>query len=325
MFIEVVGQTLPLFLGMAAGFAASWGRPFRDAEPGITAFVFFVALPALLFTLTAESDLSVGVPWQFVVVIVLSLVVAMALLWPLVRWSSRRHRLSAMHVAMAGSFGNVAYLGIPVVLGVLGSTAGFTAVVGQLLHNLVFLVAYPVLAAVLSGAEGDGDPAVTRTLGATIRRATLRNPLLWSVAAGAIVNLLDIPLPGVVGDAASMFAAAAAPVALFAIGLTLRGALGALQRGTAPLVAVALASAGKILLLPAASALLVLFVVPGIDPVWGVALIVLAAMPTSASAYMLAGGAVADRQAVATITLATNALSMLSVPVVAAVALALLI
>ncbi len=323
MFIEVVDQTLPLFLGMAAGFAASWARPFRDAEPGITAFVFWVALPALLFTLTAESDLSVGVPWQFVVVIVLSLVVAMAVLWPLVRWSSRRHRLSAIHVAMAGSFGNVAYLGIPVVLGVLGSAAGLTAVVGQLIHNLVFLVVYPVLAAVLA-AVGERGAEESSPLRVTVRRATLRNPLLWSVAAGALVNLLDIRLPSIVTDATSMMAAAAAPVALFAIGLTLRGALSALQRGTAPLLAVALASAGKIVLVPVASMVLVLFVVPGLDPVWAVALIVLAAMPTSASAFMLAGAALADRQAVATITLTTNALSMLSIPVVAAAALALL-
>jgi malonate transporter and related proteins len=323
MFIEVVGQTLPLFIGMAAGFAASWARPFRDAEPAITAFVFSVALPALLFTLTLESDLSVGVPWQFAVIIVLSLLVGMAVLWPLVRWSSSRHALSAMHVAMAGSFGNVAYLGIPVVLGVLGSAAGFTAVVGQLIHNLVFLVAYPVLAAVLS-AVADRDRAGSPPLGATIRRATLRSPLLWSVAVGALVNLLGIRLPTVVTDATSMFAAAAAPAALFAIGLTLRGALGALQRGTAPLTAVALASVGKVVLLPAASALLVLLVLPGLDPVWGVALIVLAAMPTSASAFMLAGAAPADRQAVATITLVTNGVSMLSVPVIASAAIALL-
>ena len=322
MFIEVVGQTLPLFLGMAAGFAASWARPFRDAEPGISAFVFYVALPALLFTLTAEADLSVGVPWQFVVIIVLSVVIAMAVLWPLVRWGSRRHRLSALHVAMAGSFGNVAYLGIPVVLGVLGSVAGFTAVVGQLIHNLVFLVAYPVLAGVLSAVREQSGSA-SSGLGEAVRRATLRNPLLWSVAAGALVNLLGLPLPPIVADATSMFAAAAAPAALFAIGLTLRGAFSALQRGTAPLLAVAIASIGKIVLLPVVSALLVLFVVPGLEPLWGVALIVMAAMPTSASAFMLAGAALADRQAVATITLATNAVSMLSVPVIVAIALAL--
>ena len=99
--------------------------------------------------------------------------------------------------------------------------------------------------------------------------------------------------------------------------------LPALRRGAAPLRAVALASIGKIVLLPAASALLVLFVIPGLDPLWGVALIVMAAMPTSASAFMLAGAALPDRQAVATVTLATNAISMVSVPVIAAFALAL--
>lgn len=323
MFFDVVGQTLPLFIGMAAGFAATWARPFRDAEPGVTAFVFYIALPALLFTLAVESDLSVGVPGEFPAVIVLSLVLSMAVLWPLARWSARRHRLSAMHVAMAGSFGNAAYLGIPVVLGVLGSTAGFTAVIGQLVHNLVFLVVYPVLAVIIAAIVDRGD-APTPGLGSAVRRATLRNPLLWSVAAGAGVNLLGLRLPTVITDATSMFAAAAAPAALFAIGLTLRGALGALQRGAAPLGAVALATVGKIVLLPAASLLLVMLLAPGLDSTWAVALVVLAAMPTSASAFMLAGGAVADRQAVATITLATNAISMLSIPVIAAVALGLL-
>ncbi|WP_413316786.1 AEC family transporter [Agrococcus sp. 1P02AA] len=322
MFFEVVGQTLPLFFGMALGFAASWARPFRAAEPGITAFVFFVALPALLFTLTAESELASGVPWQFVVIIVLSLVIVMGLLGLALRLGMRRRPGSPMHLAMAGSFGNVAYLGIPVVLGVLGPTAGLIGVVGQLVHNLVFLVAYPVLASVLLARSRAGEEGAER-VGAAVRRATLRSPLLWSVAAGAAVNLLHIPLPGVVTEVTSMFAAAAAPAALFAIGLTLRGALGALRQGIAAIGPVVVAAAGKIVLLPVVTALLAVLVAPDLDGAWVVGLVVLAAMPTSASAFALVGTLV-DRQAVATVTLATNAVSMLSVPAIAAVAIALL-
>lgn len=323
MGLEVVRQTLPLFLGMSLGFAASWWRPFRAAEPGITAFVFFIALPALLFTLTIESDLTAGLPWQFAVTIALSLALSMAVLWPVLRWSLRGHPANALHVAMAGSFGNVAYLGIPVVLGVLGTSGGLPAIVGQLLHNLVFLVAYPVLASVLL-AVGDRSRRGAAPVGAAVRRATLQNPLLWSVTAGAAVTLLGIPLPSVVTDATSMFAAAAAPAALFAVGLTLRGALGAIKDGAAPIGPVVVATISKVVVLPALSGLLLLLLAPGIDPVWAIALVILAAMPTSASAFVLAGGPLADRQAVATVTLASNGIALVSVPVVAAVCLALL-
>ncbi|WP_143143602.1 AEC family transporter [Agrococcus sp. Marseille-P2731] len=322
MFIEVVGQTLPLFFGMALGFAASWARPFRTAEPGITAFVFYVALPALLFTLTAESELAEGVPWQFVVTIVLSLGIVMGLLGAALRLSMRRRPGSPMHLAMAGSFGNVAYLGIPVVLGVLGPTAGLIAVVGQLVHNLVFLVAYPVMASVLLARARAGEGG-SEGIGAAIRRSTLQSPLLWSVAAGAAVNLLGIRLPALVTEVTGTFAAAAAPAALFAIGLTLRGALGALRQGVAAIGPVAIAAVGKIVLLPLVTALLAIALAPGLDSVWVVGLVILAAMPTSASAFALVGTLV-DRQSVATVTLATNAISMLSVPAIAALCMALL-
>src|SRR5699024_5720345 len=63
-----------------------------------------------------------------------------------------RHALAIDHTPQAGStalasasYGNVGYFGIPMTIALLGTQAAVPAAIIHLLHNLVFLVGYPVL------------------------------------------------------------------------------------------------------------------------------------------------------------------------------------
>ena len=61
-----------------------------------------------------------------------------------------------------------------------------------------------------------GSAAVVRAL-----RGALSNPLPWSIAAGALVSVTGLPLPGAVSTVVKMLAESASPVALFTIGAVL--------------------------------------------------------------------------------------------------------
>lgn len=71
MFVEVFLKVLPLFLRILVGYLASyWPRFQENTEPAISAFVFYIALPALLFVVAAEADLTQGIPAAFPVLAV---------------------------------------------------------------------------------------------------------------------------------------------------------------------------------------------------------------------------------------------------------------
>lgn len=317
MLIEVFLKVLPLFLGILAGYVASYWRRFsEEAEPPISAFVFYIALPALLFVLTSGADLEDGIPTAFPLLILGVTVAFSAVAFIALLILSRGDQSGSFAAMMAGNYGNVAYLGIPVVLGLLGPAGGLPAVVGQLVHNLIFVLGYPVAHELLFGTHATG-PKRWRSLAATIWKSLVGSPLIWAVALGFVVSVTKVHIFGPIMDFANMLAGAAAPAALFAIGLTLRGAARMLRGGHVRLAPVFSAAIGKLILLPAVTAAGVWLIAPDMARPWLVVLVVVAGMPTSATAFVLAQNNGGNGRTVAAIILVTNFLGILTLPVVA--------
>lgn len=66
MFLDVFYGVLPLFFVMLIGYAASYAPKFPPGvEPALNVFVFYVALPALLYKVVARADISDGIPGSF--------------------------------------------------------------------------------------------------------------------------------------------------------------------------------------------------------------------------------------------------------------------
>jgi malonate transporter and related proteins len=316
MLTEVFVNVLPLFMGILVGYLASyWSRFKENAEPPLSAFVFYVALPALLFVVTAEAGLDEGIPASVPGLVVASTLAFALLIFVPLRFSSERNLDTSVAASMSASYGNVAYLGIPVALGLLGPEGGLPAVVVQLIHNLIFVVGYPVLHELLFSKRAPG-PGRWKAVGATIVRALFTSPLVWAIALGFVVGMTKTPVPGPIMSFADMLAGAAAPGALFAIGLTLRGAVRVLRGGKLRIAPVWIAAAGKLLVLPAITALAALLVAPDLARPWLVVLVLMAGMPTSATAFVLAQTNGGDGRTVAAIILVTNAFALLTLPLV---------
>ncbi len=117
-------------------------------------------------------------------------------------------------LVLSAAFGNVTYLGLPVITEMLGPRFGYVAVLYDLLATTPVLLTLGVF---LAARSGSGRSV---SLGASVRRV-LRLPPLWGVLAGIAVNAAGIPVPAMVLDAASVMGRAVIPIMIFTVGLAL--------------------------------------------------------------------------------------------------------
>jgi malonate transporter and related proteins len=173
---------------------------------------FFVATPALVFETLARSDPAAILTPALAVFVVSTVVVAAAYL--VVARILRRPAPDATIGALAASYVNSANVGLPVAAYVLGDVA---FIIPVMLFQL--LVAAPVGLAVLDATTMAGRP--------TLAQAALlpfRNPILIVSAAGLAVAVSGWRPPDAALAPFELVGAAAVPLALLALGLTLPGA-----------------------------------------------------------------------------------------------------
>jgi len=122
-------------------------------------------------------------------------------------------RPAAGVLVLATTFGNVMYLGLPVITETVGERFGYVAILYDLLATTPILLTAGMLAA---ARFGGGEASLRASL-----RRVLRLPPLWGVAAGIAVQLAGLPTPAVVLDAARLMGRAVIPVMIFTVGLAL--------------------------------------------------------------------------------------------------------
>ncbi|MGP9488199.1 AEC family transporter [Glutamicibacter sp. AOP5-A2-7] len=328
MFLDVLFGVLPLFFVMLIGYAVSYSPKFPPSvEPALNVFVFYVALPALLYKVVARADVSRGVPFDFLWVSIVSTLAFALICWVLFRYVLRVERGRSLAGMLSTSFGNVSYLGIPVVLGVLGSQAGLAAGMGQLVHNVIFMVGFPILAQLMMPAgPGNRHKPSGRRIALTVRNALLYSPVTWAMVFGGAVVMWGIPIPKPLDDTVDLIAAAAAPGALFVIGLSLRrtvqrtldrraGTAHTKVRGAKRTMLVMVV--GKLAALPLLTVSMLWIFAPDLESMWFNTAVLMAAMPTSATAYIMAHNDTGDGEPTALAIVITCALSVIARPVLA--------
>lgn len=273
--LEIFLKTLPFFAVISVGYGAGRTGFFTpQATAYLTKFVFYFALSAMLFRFAANLELSAILDWQFVwaylagtiAVYLLATIVAMA--------RGLRVREAAIE-AQCAVIGNVGFLGIPMLVLLLGANA-----IGPVMMVLaVDLIVFSSLVVILITGSRDGRMSlgILRTVGLGL----LANPMVVSISAGLVVSSLALPIPVPVNEFLEILGGAATPGALFAIGASLAGK-------SAERVAVAgWLSLCKLLLHPAAVAVAALLVFD-VDPYAAGVMITAAALPVAGNVYILA-------------------------------------
>jgi predicted permease len=222
--LAILTLTFPFFALVACGYlAARCGLLALTAIPGLNGFVLFFALPCMLYRFGASAAVTQlfdpGVAFTYLLCGLLMVALCLAL--------TRRGSTGwndAAFGALVAAFPNTGFMGVPLLVALLGPAAATPVIVSL----LVDMVAISSLCIVLSrlGPQGAGTGASDAAVSAgQAARKALRgvaaNPLPWAILAGALVSWLQFQLPKPVMTTVGLLADAASPVALFTIGAVL--------------------------------------------------------------------------------------------------------
>ncbi len=268
---------IPVFILMVLGWGCRRTGLFNESSAmALNRYVYYIAVPALMFTSTASVDIESVLQWDFIAVYLGGSVVTIAigfLGWRKMQLSSP---LDWTVVALNSAWANTVYMGVPIFYFIFGDQGTLPVIIATLSSNLVFIL---VLALMSELQNSNGS--VVGTLKTLLFQTLLKNPVVMSPLLGMLVSISGITLPTMILTPMQMLAPSAAPVALFALGISLCGL--EVKGGSFELAWVSLV---KLVVHPLVTfGLAVMF---ALEPFWGASAVVLAALPTGAMVFVLA-------------------------------------
>ncbi len=303
---QILLVTFPFFGLVLCGYVVGRARWLpAESIPGLNGFVLFFALPCMLYRFAANTPI-VRLLDPGVCLVYLAGALAMVVLTIALTRRGRTGWNDAAYGALVAAFPNSGFMGVPLLVALLGQQAAAPAIVALAL-DMVFTSS---LCIALSRLDGAGQHGVARAVAQALR-GMVRNPLPWAIVLGCLTTATGFQLWTPARQTIDLLADGASPVALFTIGAML-----ARPRVAAPSGAPA-AHLGDLPLLTA----LKLAVHPAL--VWGLgtlaqragvplenfALVVLAlvaALPSASNVPILAERFGADAGRIARVVLATT-------------------
>jgi hypothetical protein len=208
--LQIAVSTLPIFLILGFGAAL---RGFKAADDGwvdgLNRYGLYVGFPAVVI-----DNLS-GIGWgeiarNFAVYRLNAALLVGVVLFALAVVKALRVKKELANAYVVGAlFGNIAYMGYPVVTSVFAGAQGELSVIIAIYVTILFTLGVAILES--SSARGVNVPVMLLSI--------VKNPLLAATAAGILVMLLGIRLPSFVREALTMLKASASPVVILALGI----------------------------------------------------------------------------------------------------------
>ncbi|WP_207476597.1 AEC family transporter [Arenibaculum pallidiluteum] len=216
---QILEVVLPVFGLVLLGFAV--GRPplfGAGSARALGTFVFYLALPALLFRSMAQRGLPGRDELAFFATYYLALVVTAVPALVFMRGVFREPLAEAATLTLGAIFSNLVLIGIPLAVPAFGQR-GLPLVLLIVTCHAVTLIGSATVMVEMSRAGGGKPLAI---LGRTVL-ALLKNPIILAILAGTAWGATGIGLPVPLDRTISMLSAASVPCALFALGADLVG------------------------------------------------------------------------------------------------------
>lgn len=284
---NILSVTFPFFGLVLCGYAvARRGWVALDTIPGLNFYVLYLALPAMLLRFAATTPIASLLAPGIVVTYVLCALCMVVLTLML----SRRGGMGwndASFGALVTAFPNSGFMGVPLLVALLGSGAAAPSIVALSLD----MVVTSSLCIALSRLDGQGAAGAGRAA----RQALVGmagNPLPWSIFVGSLLSATQFELPAALTTLLHLLAQSASPVALFTLGCVLartrvqaQHVLDAIPRDVGRII-------GLKLLLHAAlvwgTGHLLMVVGLPLEPFSAMVLVLVAALPSASNVPMLA-------------------------------------
>ncbi|MFQ1699410.1 AEC family transporter [Loktanella agnita] len=292
---DIFLKTLPFFMLIGLGYGAARTKFFsEEATAYLTKFVFYFALSAMLFRFSANLSLGAIFDWSFVLAY-LTGTLAVYLTATAVAMRRGIPVTEAAVEAQCATIGNVGFLGIPMLVLLLGETA-----IGPIMMVLaVDLIVFGSLIVILITGARDGR--MSPKILVTVAVGLIKNPMIVSISLGLLVSAFALPVPVPINEFLTLLGNAATPGALFAIGASLA------SKSAERVAVAAWLSLCKLVLHPVAVAIAALLVF-NVPPAMAGVMIAAAALPVAGNVYIIAQHyRVAPSRASAAILLSTAA------------------
>lgn len=220
--LKVLLVTFPFFALVLAGYGAAKRRLLPlEAIPGLNGFVLFFALPAMLYRFGSTTPIADLLDASVAGVYLLCALVMVALCMALTMNARIRWRDAALG-ALVAAFPNSGFMGVPLLVALLGPAAAGPVIFTMLL-DMVVTSSLCVALSQLDSDDGQraGGAGALLAAGRKALRGVLGNPMPWAILLGALASATQFTLPGPVQATVWLLADAASPVALFTIGAVL--------------------------------------------------------------------------------------------------------
>jgi predicted permease len=306
--LQILLITFPFFGLVLCGYIAAKRRMLPlEAIPGMNSFVLFFALPCMLYRFGSTTPLAqlldggVFLTYLFCALVMVALTVAVSLN-ARIRWND------ASFGALVAAFPNTGFMGVPLLVALLGAQAAGPAIV-TIVVDMVITTSLCIALSRLDGADEHGFSHAAKNA----LKGMVFNPMPWSILLGAVASAVSLTLPKPVMQTVGLLADAASPVALFTIGAVLARSQMLAAAHNHPAIALSdylPVAAIKLLLHP------VLVLLVGIAAIaWGVPLskfaltvmVLVAALPSASNVSLLAERFGADNGRIARIILVSTA------------------
>jgi len=276
---DVLTLTVPffglIFLGFVVGRIAK--RPAAGLE-WLNIFILYLALPALFFQLLAGTPFEELSNIGFILAVLGATTTVLVAGFLLSLWRSRGDVERANIQALIGAYSNNGYLGPGLAISAVGASATVPVALIFAFENTMFFILTPIMMAV--GGAAVGTPLQTAR---KILTRIFTHPFILAVISGTIAAAFSWQPPEMADRMLTMLRNAAAPCALFAMGVTValqplptRGAMGELS----------LFLMLKLLVHPVMAFLFVSMV--DADPIWLTTAVLMAALPPATNVFVLA-------------------------------------
>lgn len=276
--IDILNLALPYFGVVFIGFACGkWKKLPEAGLSWMNFFLLYVSLPALMFNLIARTPFAELSNPPFLIATTLATMLTFTLALVLGKAIGHLSLREATMAGLAGGYGNIGYMGPGLALSVLGTKAAAPTALIFCCDSIFLFSIVPLLVEL---TERD-HPSLAHALH-TVLRQILRNPLIMATVAGILAAAFQFHPPTVLDRTLQFLQNAAAPTALFALGVTV--ALRPFERlpWEVPVLTVV-----KLVIHPLLSFGLMLLFGPFAQP-WAATAVLMAALPPALNVFVIA-------------------------------------
>ncbi len=278
----IINIVVPVFGVLGLGFAAARANYLSDGSGrAIAEFAFKVAMPALLFKAMLAIGPLPGSPWKLAASYVATIVIVWTIATVATRLLLGRPAIDAPSIAMGATFGNTVMLGIPLAMTAFGSEAAAPIVLLVSIDTPLLWIIATLHIEFVRRNKGASTNASLNAL-RQVLLDLIRNPIVVPLILGTLWRFTGLGITPMLDRLLDVLAGAAVPAALFSLGLSLSAYDIKGQTATLSLIVILKLVVYPIIALALATAVF------DLPPLWTSILLLFAAMPVGANAFLFA-------------------------------------